>query len=193
MVLTQIGTTLVSLLTIPQSHSGNVIALAGSIAWGYIFVLNLLRIIIFPFDKAMFRTLWLHTAVFYHLQWAFTLVIARSVIVHQTAALPRAFGLANCALVTVLVAIVTFTPAYEISRLSTRDSGALELSREAQASVFGLATFQWVDSVVWKGYKRTLELQDVWALDDGDKASNILQRFRNLRRVLAVYLALLIC
>jgi hypothetical protein len=74
----------------------------------------------------------------------------------------------------------TFTPAYQIRLWSAQDSGLLGQSREAQASVFGLATFQWVDSLVWKGYRRALELQDVWALSKGDEAINILQGFRNL-------------
>jgi hypothetical protein len=68
-VLTQIGIGLAPVLMIPRSHSGNVIALVGWITWSYIFVLNLLRIIVFTNDKTMFRTLWLHTAILYHLQW----------------------------------------------------------------------------------------------------------------------------
>ena len=81
LVLTRLGISLALLSTILQSYTKNIIALAGSITWSYIFALNLLRNIIFIRDKVMFRTLWLHAAVLNHLQWISTLVITRSIII----------------------------------------------------------------------------------------------------------------
>lgn len=53
-------------------------------------------------------------------------------------------------------------------------------AREPTASVFSLATFSWVDPIVWIGYKKTYELTDVWNLTSKDKAANIIGRYRQV-------------
>jgi hypothetical protein len=178
LILAQIGLVLASHMKTPHNDYVIFSALA---SWNYILILNLLRVISFSRDKSIFGILWLHTALLYALQWIPTLWIARSVIIHSTRTLTQVFGVTSCALATLLVVSAGLTPAYQTNSVPAKDRGALETSPEAQASVFGLATFQWVDQMVLKGYKKTLELRDVWALSEGDEAVNILNGFRNLR------------
>jgi ABC-type multidrug transport system fused ATPase/permease subunit len=55
-------------------------------------------------------------------------------------------------------------------------------AREPVASVFSLATFSWVDSIVWTGYKKTYELTDVWNLSSKDKAAAVIANYRQVKR-----------
>jgi hypothetical protein len=181
-VLGQIGIYMAAFLQPAQLQSGESSTIVGLVTWAYIFVLNLLRALNFTGNKSSFRLLCLHTSALYTLQWIISLVVARSVVLHSPGKLIGAFELLHCALVTLLVAITASTPAYSTNLASAIPSDALESSQEARASIFGLATFQWVDSVVLKGFKRTLELQDVWGLSEGDESSNIVRGFRDLKQ-----------
>ncbi|KAL8741027.1 MAG: hypothetical protein Q9190_006325 [Brigantiaea leucoxantha] len=60
--------------------------------------------------------------------------------------------------------------------------GDIPPSREKLASVFSLATFSWVDAIVWHGFRNTFELPAVWNLMAKDKAAAILADFRQLKK-----------
>ena len=46
------------------------------------------------------------------------------------------------------------------------------------ASLLSLATFSWVDAIVWRGYKKTFEIEDLWNLAPKDKAAAVLADYR---------------
>jgi hypothetical protein len=52
--------------------------------------------------------------------------------------------------------------------------------------LFSIATFGWVDAIVWQGYKKTFELQDVWNLVPKDKAAVVLADYRQLKKTTAL-------
>ena len=52
-------------------------------------------------------------------------------------------------------------------------------SREPAASFFSLATFAWVDPIIWNGYCKTYETSDVWDLPLTDKSAKVLADFRH--------------
>lgn len=60
--------------------------------------------------------------------------------------------------------------------------GNLEPSREPMASLFSLATFSWVDPIVWRGYKKTFEMEDLWSLAPKDKAAAVLADYRQFMK-----------
>ncbi|CAI4214795.1 unnamed protein product [Parascedosporium putredinis] len=66
----------------------------------------------------------------------------------------------------------------------------IEPSREPLASLFSLATFTWVDPIIWNGFKNTTEMSMVWNLLPKDKAASVLADYRTMKRTtsLAVHL-----
>jgi hypothetical protein len=59
----------------------------------------------------------------------------------------------------------------------------LEPSREPLASLFSLASFSWVDPLIWKGYWKPLESCDIWNLRTDDIAVSVLSAFRQTKYV----------
>ncbi|MBE3043879.1 hypothetical protein IMZ48_15155, partial [Candidatus Bathyarchaeota archaeon] len=55
-------------------------------------------------------------------------------------------------------------------------------SREPLASIFSIATFTWVDPIIWSGYKKTVEMNMVWNLLPKDKAANVLNDYRAMKQ-----------
>lgn len=57
----------------------------------------------------------------------------------------------------------------------------LEPSREPLASLFSLATFSWVDGIVWKGFWEPFVVDGIWNLRNDDLAANVLTAFRQTK------------
>jgi ABC-type multidrug transport system fused ATPase/permease subunit len=68
----------------------------------------------------------------------------------------------------------------------------LEPSHEPLASLLSLAMFGWVDMIVWRGYKKTLELTDIWDLRIKDKAATVLAEFRQIKKTHSLAIRLLL-
>ncbi|RAL67474.1 hypothetical protein DID88_008229 [Monilinia fructigena] len=64
--------------------------------------------------------------------------------------------------------------------------GDIEPSKEPLASLFSIATFSWVDGIVWHGYIKTVEIADVWNLMPRDKAAAVLADYRRLKKTTAL-------
>ncbi|KAK4690967.1 hypothetical protein P7C71_g5935, partial [Lecanoromycetidae sp. Uapishka_2] len=90
-------------------------------------------------------------------------------------------GLVTWGLSTVLALIaLTSRKGNKIVALDYEDD--LEPSQEPLANLFSIATFGWVDAIVWQGYRKTFELSDVWNLAARDKAAAVLADFRQLKK-----------
>nr|QST14986.1 ABCC1-2 protein [Diaphanosoma celebensis] len=50
-------------------------------------------------------------------------------------------------------------------------------SPEEGASFPSRMVYQWFDAMAWKGYKRPLEMKDLWDLNNGDKSKTVVPRF----------------
>lgn len=125
--------------------------------------------------------LWNHSAILYLTQWLLQVWVFRSVLVHPPDRLAQVLTIASFAITSALVVIAL------VSRKGNKGvlleyEGDIEPSREPLASVLSLASFTWVDAIVWRGYKKTLELQDVWNLRLEDKAENVLAHFRQVQK-----------
>ena len=74
-----------------------------------------------------------------------------------------------------LLDLILIDSSNEVQELLLCDESLKEWgpSREPFASYFSLATFMWVDPIIWRGCRRILEISDVWDLPAADKATSV--------------------
>jgi len=160
---------------------GRTAAIANIAVWSYIAALASMRLLFSSTSKYSFTRLWYHTAFIYGFQWVFTVLVFRSAIIHPRSDLHQKLTILEFVLTSLL---------FLISLCSRKGNKAVELeyegdilpAREPTASVFSLATFSWVDSIVWTGYKKTYELADVWNLPAKDKAAAVISNYRQVKK-----------
>ena len=159
---------------------GTTATTAGIITWTYIGVLAGLRLTI-SHTKWRIPRLWNHTAALYALQWVFSLVIFRSTIIHPRSRVTQILVISEFALISLLFGIAMTTRKGN-KAVVLEWEGEIEPSREPLASLFSIATFAWVDAIVWQGYKKAFEMSDVWNLVPKDKAASVLADYRQLKK-----------
>ncbi|KAK5046300.1 hypothetical protein LTR84_008443 [Exophiala bonariae] len=135
--------------------------------------------------------LWNHSAIIYGFQWLLQVWIFRSEILNPH------YNLSHYLTITTFAIITTLTLIVAVSRKGNRGvllehEGDIEPSQEPLASVLSLLTFTWVDPIVYRGYRKTLELTDVWNLPLQDKAEHVLAQFRQVRKTHSLALRLLL-
>ena len=159
---------------------GTTATVAGILTWTYIGILAGLRLTT-SHTKWRIPRLWNHTASLYALQWMFSLVIFRSAIIHPRSRVAQALIISEFALTSLLFGIAMTTRKGN-KAVVLEWEGEIEPSREPLASLFSIATFAWVDAIVWQGYKKALEMSDVWNLMPKDKAASVLADYRQLKK-----------
>jgi hypothetical protein len=180
----EIAINLTALVTHTWDHYGASAAWAGIATWAYILLLSTARLFRPNPPKGHSLKLWNHTAALYGCQWLFRTILFRSAIIHPRSMLSRGLAIGDFALSTVLVMIALTTRKGNKTVILEWEDG-LEPSREPLASLFSLATFGWVDAIVWKGYRKTYELPDIWNLAPKDKAAVVLEHYRQVKYVAA--------
>ncbi|KAF2457222.1 ABC transporter type 1, transmembrane domain-containing protein [Lineolata rhizophorae] len=180
-VLSEVGLHLAALVAGTWGHRGRVAAVADLVVWLYVAAIASLRLLFSSWSRASFPKLWYHTAFIYGFMWIFTVILFRSEIVHPRSSLARGLTIADFALVT-LLGLVALTSRKGNRPVELEHEGELEPSKEQTASVLSLATFSWVDAIVWKGYMKTYELPDVWNLAPKDKAARVLADYRQIKK-----------
>ncbi|KAI5791332.1 P-loop containing nucleoside triphosphate hydrolase protein [Pyronema domesticum] len=128
-----------------------------------------------------FGHLWDHTALIYLFNFICLAVPFRSVLIHPETQLQEILMCSKFALVG-LLCIITVSVRKGNSVVVQEVQGDLEPSREPVASLFSLASFSWVDGIVWQGYWTPLKLEDVWALRNDDVAMAVLSNFRQTKK-----------
>lgn len=189
-VLAELGIHIAVFMTNAWGKHGRIAAIASVAVWTYIAALASLRLLFSSTSKFSFPKLWYHTAFIYGFQWLFTALLFRSAVIHPRSALHQKLMISDFALVSLL---------FLISLCSRKGNKAVELeyegdiapAREPTASVFSLATFSWVDPIVWTGYKKTYELSDVWNLAPKDKAAAVISNYRQVKKTSSLALHLL--
>ncbi|KAL9000019.1 MAG: hypothetical protein Q9169_001264 [Polycauliona sp. 2 TL-2023] len=162
------------------SH-GSTAASAGIVSWCYILALSVLRLFHCNSRYSQIPKLWNHTALLYGINWLATILLFRSALVHPRSAQAQVLMVTNFVLVT-LLALIALTSRKGNKAVVLEHEGGIEPSREPLASVLSLATFSWVDAIVWHGFKNTYELSAVWNLVAKDKAAAIVDDFRQLKK-----------
>ncbi|KAL5351830.1 Transporter of the ATP-binding cassette (ABC) [Pseudogymnoascus australis] len=161
---------------------GGQAAVAQGLTWVYIFILATFRLVLSD-TKYRIPRLWDHTAVLYTTMWLLQIIIFRSVLIHPRTTLTQVLVVSEFSLTTLLFGIALTTRKGNKAVVMEWD-GDIEPSREPLASLFSLATFSWVDSIVYTGYIKTLEITDVWNLAPKDKTAAVLDRYRQLPKTM---------
>ncbi|KAF2810986.1 uncharacterized protein BDZ99DRAFT_415278 [Mytilinidion resinicola] len=188
-VLAELGVHVAVLVTGTWGHKGRVSAISSVAVWTYVSVLASLRLLFSSSSRFSFPRLWYHTAFIYGFQWIFTVLIFRSAIIHPRSTLSQHLAFADFALTTLLF-FIALTSRKGNKAVELEYEGDIKPAQEPRASVLSLATFAWVDSIVWVGYKKTYELADVWNLPPKDKAASLLAEYRQVKKtsILAYHL-----
>ncbi|KJZ73976.1 hypothetical protein HIM_06644 [Hirsutella minnesotensis 3608] len=154
-------------------------AVAGLVTWIYTLALASLRL--FGASKWRLPHLWNHTAAIYGLVWLFDIALFRSALIHPNSGLAQALAIVEFALVTLLFGMAMGTRKGNKTVLLEWEDD-IEPSREPLASLFSLATFAWVDAIVYQGWKNSMEMSNVWNLLPKDKAAAVIADYRQLKR-----------
>lgn len=180
-LLAEVGVNLAALIT--HAGGGHRIdaRIVGVTTWGYIFVLVSFRLVATNTKLSQLPNLWYHTAFLYGAQWILTALIFRSAIIHPRSRQAQGLVIANFVLATVL-AIIALTSRKGNKTITLEYQDDLEPSQEPLANLLSIGTFGWVDAIIWKGYRKPLELPDVWNLAARDKAAAVLADFRQLKK-----------
>lgn len=188
-VLAEVGIHLAILITESWGRRGNLAAIAELATWAYVAILASVRLLLSSSSKYSFSRLWYHTAFMYCFLWFFDVLVFRSAIIHPRSKLAQNFTIADFAISSLLV-IIALTSRKGNRAVKLEYEHDLEPSHEQTASVLSLATFSWVDAIVWKGYRKTFELSDVWNLPPRDKAAAVLADYRQFKKttILAFHL-----
>ena len=184
-VIAELGVQIAGAILQIWGRSGRTAGIASVVVWAYIAVLTSLRLLFSSTSRFSFPKLWYHTASLYGWQWLMSILVFRSELIHPQSKVAEALTSSSFALATLL---------FLIALLSRKGNKAVELeyendiepSREPLASVLSLASFSWVDPIIWKGYRQTFEMSDVWNLIPKDKAANILADYRQLKKTSAL-------
>ena len=180
-VAVELGINLAALLTQASGYNSTTAAIAWFTTWAYIFVLVSIRLLTTMRKPLWIPNLWYHTAVLYLMQWISVAILFRSEIIHPLSRSAQYLMIADFVTATLLAIIaITSRKGNRVVVLEYEDD--LEPSREPLANLLSIATFGWVDAIVWQGYKKPFELSDVWNLAAKDKAAAVTADFRQLKR-----------
>ena len=178
------GINIAALILQAYGPKGTLATIAGTITWTYILLLTLSRLALSNTSWRIPRV-WNHTASLYALLWLFSIIIFRSAIIHPRSGIAQALVISEFALTTLLFGIA-ITSRKGNKAVVLEYENDLEPSREPLASLLSIATFGWVDAIVWQGYKKTFELGDIWNLMPKDKAAAVLADYRQLHKTTAL-------
>ncbi|KAG0129773.1 P-loop containing nucleoside triphosphate hydrolase protein [Tuber indicum] len=155
--------------------------MASLITWSYIFILATLRLVFSGSSSYDLPPLWYHTSFLYMLNFLLIAVSFRSALIHPESAVSQALIVTRFVLVSVLCVIAVTSRAG--NKVVTQEIvDGLEPSQEPLASLFSLASFSWVDPLIWKGYWKSFELHDVWNLRNDDIAVTVFLDTNRLNR-----------
>ena len=168
-------------VTHTEEEGASIASIVGIAVWGYILTLALIRVFNMYTKAIRFPNVWYHTAALYCTRWILAALLFRSAIIHPESRRAQWLVIANFALTSTLAIIALITrKGNKTVVLEYQDN--LQPSREPLANLLSTGTFGWVDSIIWQGYKKPLELADVWNLAAKDKAAAVLADFRQLKK-----------
>jgi ABC transporter transmembrane region len=170
-------------------HRDLVAAISRLTAWIYIATLVWIRLLFMFTWSALLPELWCHTASLYCVQW-----ITALLQVYSAGTNP-----ASSAAEKLQVVELVLSSCLALTAVSTRDPRGVVITHQAGllpsaepfASILSIATFNWVNTIVWHGNRKDFNLNDVWDLQARDQANQLLQRFGRLPRSTRLFWRLL--
>ena len=169
---------------------GRTAALAALVAWSYISMLACWRLVSTHMRWTSMPRIWNHTASLYCVQWLLTAVLFRTVLIHSVSRKSEELVIAKFVFVTIL-AVVALTTRRGNQNITLTHEDGVQPSPEPLSSLLSLMTFGWLDTLIWKGYKRPLKIEDVWNVLPEETAFKVLDDFRQVKRSMRLALRLI--
>ncbi|KAH8691336.1 putative multidrug resistance protein [Talaromyces proteolyticus] len=118
-----------------------------------------------------------HSVALYTVQWFCLSLIVHAEILSGTRLLSVIAILIRFALFTTLCLFHWTAP--QIPRRAYKTGGAFlsDLSKEETASSVSRLSFSWINELIWKAYRTTLEVEDLYPLNDAQKSNTVNSRF----------------
>ncbi|KAK2756549.1 hypothetical protein FQN54_005442 [Arachnomyces sp. PD_36] len=184
-LLAEVGISIAVLLTRSGGRYGTIPTICQIVSWGYILFLVSTRLLFSTTGYQSSLNLWNHTTTLYGLQWLCVIFMFRSALIHPLSRQALIFTSTEFALSSLLLLIGVTSRKGNKAVLVQYEDG-LEPSREPTASIISLASFSWLDRLVWDGYKKPLEISNVWNLQIKQQAASVLMDFRQTRKTSAL-------
>lgn len=166
--------------------------IASLVVWSYITVLGCLRLFLSTTKwQLSFSRLWNHTALLYGAQWIMHIWVFRSAFIQDVDQFYRSITVSHFAFTSLLLTIALCSRKGNRGVTVEYDDDIVP-SKEPTASPISIVTFSWVDAIVWQGFKRPLELADVWNIALKDKAEPVLASFRRVKKTHSLAVRLLL-
>ncbi|KAH0609923.1 uncharacterized protein H6S33_012469 [Morchella sextelata] len=163
---------------------------SGVVCWGYVALLTAFRLWFSVSGGRDLPSLWDHTALIYMFNFIFATVAFRTALIQPEIGVHEAFIITQFVLIT-LLCIIALSSRRGNKPVELKVIDGLEPSKEPLASLFSLASFSWVDGIVWKGYWKPYELEELWNLREDDIAYSVLSTFRQTKKASSLAITLL--
>lgn len=150
--------------------------------WSYNAVLAVVRVVYMRRGSVPSGGLWYHNTFMYLFAWAFSWASVYSARLHPFNEASKMFHTVVFLLCTVLF-IATFSTSTGNRPVVLYSTGGNEPSTEPKSSLFSLISFSWINPLIWEGYWRPLNTEDIWDLREDDHAYQVLKQFRKIPRV----------
>lgn len=150
--------------------------------WAYAFVLSLIRVINISRVHLRLPSLWAHSTSLYLLYIFPSVVFFRSALSGNISSdIVSKYYILNFAVVALLVLLnVTAKVGDKPGKLYLTSDGATP-SPEKITSLWSFSTYSWIDSMIWKAYKKPLVMSDIWGLSEDDHSLHVLKEFKKLK------------
>lgn len=156
-VLALIGVHIVSWTILGHSLPG----IVGTVFWSYVSLLVLFRN--FRISSPIWsQRLFVHTVLIYSCQWPSAFFQLRTALIRDVSRTYLLLQIVNIALVTALFVISVTSRLDDVPRRKV-SSRNLPSSQEKIASLFSLGAFNWINPVIWEGYFRPHNMDNVYA------------------------------
>ncbi|KAI5285642.1 hypothetical protein KEM54_000408 [Ascosphaera aggregata] len=194
LVLVQVGVSIFALADRQPHETSREWSVEASVAslvsWIYILLLVVSRLVFgSPSVNDQSLSFWNHVAFLYASKWVIDVFLFRSALM-QSEYPARVPTIVHFAISFVLL-LLTLTTRKGDKTVMVQQENGLTPPKDQFASLFALATYSWLDALIWKGYKAPLEISDVWNLRPGYHASAVLRDWRAAKRVHSLALSLL--
>lgn len=119
-----------------------------------------------------------HSICLYAIQWLCTALIIPAVLVQQSEWFTRTAILIRIAIFTALCLAHCISPRLPI-KTSYRDDNSLfsEPGRDETASLFSRLTFWWINGLLWKAFRKTIEASDLYPLNQNQASAFLAPAF----------------
>ncbi|EFE45142.1 hypothetical protein TRV_00080 [Trichophyton verrucosum HKI 0517] len=177
----QVVTNGIAIAAVANATGFQISAIARLASWTYILALAVGRIASSPSRCPSLPKIWNHTASLYSLQWLLIILPFRSILIHHPKSIVLPFFATDFSLSSILFLIALTTRKGEETILVQPEDG-LTPPKDQFASLFSLASFSWMDTFIAMGYKKSLEIKDVWNLKPEGHATAVLANFRQYKK-----------